>query len=82
MSRLRALRLFPSVFSGTHLELPEVRLLRTRGFVLTTEPALAVEADGEALGATPASYRALPGELPIVVPPGRVPVVQPAVATN
>lgn len=70
MPKLRALRLFPLIFSGRHAELPEVVMLRTSELRLETEPELALEADGESLGRTPASYRVRQAVLPVIIPPG------------
>lgn len=82
MSKLRAVRLFPTIFSGRHADLPEVTLVRSGGARLRTEPALGVEADGESLAATPVRYTCRDAALAVVVPPGRIPVVRPAVVTN
>ena len=49
---------------------------------LRTEPALAVEADGESLAATPVRYRCRDAALPVVVPAGLIPLARPAVVTN
>lgn len=70
VSRLRALRLFPLIFSGRHLDLDEVCLVRTSECEIRTTPPLVVEADGEALGATPLRYRTLEAALPIILPEG------------
>ena len=63
-------RLFLLIFSGRHAELPEVAMLRSSELRVTTEPELALEADGESLGRTPASYRVRQAVLPVILPPG------------
>lgn len=68
-SRLRALALFPSVFRGNHARRADVILLRSRKLHLVTEPCLGVEADGEPLAATPASYSCRPAALPVIPGP-------------
>lgn len=70
MPKWRAVRLFPLIFSGRHLDLPEVTMLRTQELRLTTEPDLALEADGEALSETPVHYRVRHAVLPVIIPAG------------
>ena len=66
--RLRALRLFPAFYRGTHATLPEVRTLRVERVRIDATPGLDLEADGESLGRTPAVLTSARAALPIVVP--------------
>jgi diacylglycerol kinase (ATP) len=62
MSRLRFLRVFPRVFSGTHTDLPEVsfRSIRT---VSISAPDVVAYADGERIGPLPVEISVVPGAL-------------------
>jgi diacylglycerol kinase (ATP) len=62
MSKLRFLRVFPRVFSGTHTDLPEVsfRSIRT---VSISAPAVVAYADGERIGPLPVEISVVPGAL-------------------
>jgi diacylglycerol kinase (ATP) len=62
MSRLRFLRVFPRVFSGTHTDLPEVsfRSIRT---VNISAPDVVAYADGERIGPLPVEISVVPGAL-------------------
>ncbi len=55
----------PKVFRGTHLPHPRVREERAATVEVHCEPHAKLEADGEVLGTTPASFRILPGALRI-----------------
>jgi diacylglycerol kinase (ATP) len=68
MPALRALRHFHRVYAGTHLEMPEVRYLRTRQlFIESAEPS-PIYADGEYLCQTPAEISVSPRALRVIVP--------------
>jgi diacylglycerol kinase (ATP) len=70
VSRTEFLRTFPSVFSGTHVEHPEVRTARgTHVTVETLDPAPAVDlwASGEHAGPLPARLEPVAGALAVVV---------------
>jgi diacylglycerol kinase (ATP) len=66
--KLRLLRLFPVVFTGGHLRLPEVVYGQCSGLRIESEPPLQVFADGELIGWTPAEIRVLPRALRVIVP--------------
>ena len=71
VSRTEFLRTFPSVFSGTHVEHPEVRTARgTQITVEILDPAPAVDlwASGEHAGSLPARLEPAAGALAVVVP--------------
>ena len=66
-SRREALALLPKVFKGEHLPHPQVTLSkRVRGSIETDHP-LRIEADGELLGHTPATFELLPNALSLKV---------------
>ena len=67
-SKLRLLRLFPKVFSGAHLSLPEVEYAQCSGLRIESERPLDIFADGEFIGCTPAEVRLHPRALRVIVP--------------
>ena len=66
-SRIRLIRLFPTVFKGTHVELDEVQTARAK--VITVDsPGINAYADGELVCPLPVEVSAVPGALKIVRP--------------
>lgn len=65
---LRLYRLFPTVFSGDHIEMPEVRYYRSKMVRLETDAAMDLYGDGEFLGKTPFTLRVVPQALRVLVP--------------
>jgi diacylglycerol kinase (ATP) len=61
LSRLRLLRLFPSVFKGRHVEFDEVTTASGRVISIHGPDGLGLMVDGEFRGATPARIECLPG---------------------
>lgn len=53
VGKLRLLRLFPKVYRGGHIGLPEVEHFRAERARIESEEPLAVHADGEPVGQTP-----------------------------
>jgi diacylglycerol kinase (ATP) len=66
VSRLRFVRLFPKVFSGTHSTLPIVEFRRARVVRVAAE-GIAGYADGERFGALPLTVELVPGALRVLV---------------
>jgi diacylglycerol kinase (ATP) len=67
MTRARLLRLFPSVYSGRHLSLPEVNYFQAERLRLETEKPSEVYADGEYVCRTPVEVRVEPAALRVIV---------------
>lgn len=66
-SRTRLIRLFPTVFRGTHVDLDEVQTRRAR--VITVDcPAINAYADGEFVCPLPVEVSAVPGSLTVLRP--------------
>jgi diacylglycerol kinase (ATP) len=66
-SRTKLIRLFPTVFKGTHIDLDEVRTERAR--VITVDsPGINAYADGEYVCPLPVEVSAVPGALKILRP--------------
>lgn len=67
-SRTQLIRLFPTVFKGTHVNLDEVSTARARS-VRVESPGINAYADGEYVCPLPAEISAVPGALRILVGP-------------
>ena len=67
MAKVRLLRLFPSAFSGRHLNLPEVRYFQADRLRIETEKPSEVYADGEYVCSTPVQVRVAAGALRVIV---------------
>jgi len=68
MSRLRLLRFFPKVFSGEHLQMPQVDYRQAERFRIETASPSDVYADGEYICRTPIAVRIQPAALRVIVP--------------
>ncbi|MFN8101315.1 MAG: diacylglycerol kinase [Mycobacterium sp.] len=66
-SRTRLIRLFPTVFKGTHVDLDEVTTARARS-VYVDSPGINAYADGDFAMPLPVTVSAVPGALRILVP--------------
>jgi YegS/Rv2252/BmrU family lipid kinase len=70
VSRARFLASLPKVFKGTHVKLPEVRVLRAAEVAISADRPFTLYADGDPIGELPARVRALPRALRVLVPDG------------
>ena len=61
------LRELPKVRVGEHLERPDIREWQSAGVEVTADEPLLVEADGEVLGHTPATFDVLPDVLSVKI---------------
>ena len=61
-------RTLPRVFKGTHVELPEVHVMRTRRVRVETDRPFDVYADGDPIGRTPATIEVLPAAIRVLCP--------------
>ncbi len=68
MSRLRFLRLLPTVFWGGHVNHAGVEVLQGSSIEIAASRPLQVYADGDPIANLPATVRALPGAVRAVVP--------------
>lgn len=66
-SRLKLIRLFPTVFKGTHVNLDEVRTARARTVTVDC-PGINAYADGEFMCPLPVTVSAVPNALKVLVP--------------
>ncbi len=71
MPKLRFLtRILPKVFKGTHVNDPQVQVLRGRELQIAADRQFTVYADGDPIGELPVTIRALPAAVDVLVPPG------------
>jgi YegS/Rv2252/BmrU family lipid kinase len=68
MTKLRFLRLTPTVFSGRHLRYREVSVLRGREVHISATEPFTLYADGEAIAELPVTVRVLPAAVQMIVP--------------
>lgn len=69
LSKGAFLRAFPKVFMGKHTDHPNVRMMRATEVTVEANRGMQVYADGEHVGALPASFEVMPGALEVVVGP-------------
>jgi YegS/Rv2252/BmrU family lipid kinase len=77
-------RILPKVFRGTHVQEPEVRVLKAREIIVSADRPFAMYADGDPIGDLPLRVRALQGAVTMLVPqatPSPSPFTRPAAAT-
>jgi YegS/Rv2252/BmrU family lipid kinase len=67
-SKLRFLRMLPRVFKGEHVQLPEVRVLRTRSVRISSDRPFALYADGDPIADLPATVTVRERALHVLVP--------------
>jgi YegS/Rv2252/BmrU family lipid kinase len=69
MPKLRVLRLLRTVFNGRHVLAPEVSQRRVREVRVSADRPFTLYADGDPIAELPATVRALPGAVRVIVPP-------------
>ena len=67
IGKLELLKELPTVYKGTHINHPKVRMIKTRRITIKSPERMLVHADGELLGESPASFWVMPAALSIVV---------------
>ncbi len=67
-SKLRFIANLPRVFKGTHVELPEVRVLRSSEVTVSSDRPFQMYADGDPIGALPVRVSALAGAVTVIAP--------------
>jgi len=66
IGKFELLKALPSVYNGTHVTHPKVRMEKARHITIESPERLLVHADGELLGEGPASFWLMPAALNIV----------------
>jgi YegS/Rv2252/BmrU family lipid kinase len=69
-SKLHCLVNLPKVFKGTHVDNPEVTIMRASEVEIAADRPFAVYADGDPIADLPATIRVLPRALEVIAPPG------------
>lgn len=67
MGKFELLKAFPTIYKGTHITHPKVRMEKATHITIGSSERVLVHADGELLGETPASFWLMPAALSIVV---------------
>jgi YegS/Rv2252/BmrU family lipid kinase len=67
-SRRQFVRCLPMVFKGTHVDLPSVTVLRGVEVEVAADRPFTVYADGDPIGELPATIRAVPGAIRVLLP--------------
>ena len=81
VGKLRFLtRIFPKVFSGTHVHEPCVHVFRAREVSISADRPFTMYADGDPIGELPLRVRALSGAITVLTP--AVPLADPAFAAG
>jgi YegS/Rv2252/BmrU family lipid kinase len=71
VSKIRFLtRILPKVFSGKHVEEPNVKAFRAREVLVSADRSFTMYADGDPIGELPVRVRALSGAVRMLVPAG------------
>ncbi|WP_395374333.1 diacylglycerol/lipid kinase family protein [Marinicella sp. W31] len=68
ISRPRLLKLFPSIYDGSHIHYPEIVTRQAKNITIETQHPMKLMPDGEFLGETPIKIRCLPGEIKLLAP--------------
>lgn len=71
ISRTKILRLFPTIYSGQHINYTEVETFQVKSITITTQLSMPLMPDGEFLGETPVSIDCLPKQLSLFVDPSQ-----------
>lgn len=67
MGKIELLRAFPTIYKGTHINHPKVRMDKATRVDIGSSEKFLVHADGEFLGEGPVSFRLMPSALSIAV---------------
>jgi YegS/Rv2252/BmrU family lipid kinase len=67
-SKLAFLRELPKVFKGKHLDSPHVTVIRGEVIEVSSDRPFVIYADGDPIGATPATMRVEPSALRVIAP--------------
>lgn len=68
VTKLRFLRLLPTVFNGRHVRQRNVTVIRAREVSVSAERRFVMYADGDPVGELPITVRALPAAINVVMP--------------
>jgi YegS/Rv2252/BmrU family lipid kinase len=66
--KLRFLRLLPTVFKGTHVQEPNIQVVRSARVEISADRPFTLYADGDPIAELPVTISALPGAVRVLVP--------------
>ena len=66
LSRVGLLKAFPKVFTGEHVNLPEVETFTAKHIKITTDPPKVLTPDGELIGITPVEIECLHNDIEVL----------------
>ncbi len=61
------LKIWPTLYKGSHIRHPKIREQKATAVTIESDEQLLIEADGDIIGESPASFRVIPSALTIVV---------------
>jgi diacylglycerol kinase (ATP) len=67
MGKFELIKEIPTVYKGTHIYHPKVRMVKAKRITISSPERLLVHADGELLGESPATFWVMPAALKLVV---------------
>lgn len=67
MNRLELLRVWPTLYNGSHITHPKIKEEKATEISVESEEQLLVEADGETVGESPASFSVMPSALTVLL---------------
>lgn len=65
MTRRRLLQCFPKIFTGEHVELPEIETFQAKKISIECAKTKVLTPDGELIGITPVTIECLPGAVEV-----------------
>ena len=68
MSKLKMLRLFPTIFNGDHTKQPEVNILKGKRVKVSSKEPMILNADGDIMGTTPVTFEIVENKIAVIVP--------------
>lgn len=68
VSKLEFARVFPRVYSGTHITHPCFLMYTAKRVYVESTPAVPVLIDGDVMGTTPVEFRVHPGAIEVILP--------------
>jgi diacylglycerol kinase (ATP) len=66
VTKAETLKILPTLYRGSHATHPGVRIKQSSAISIESEERLLVEADGDVIGESPASFRVMPSALTVI----------------
>lgn len=67
MSKLKMLRLFPTIFTGDHTKEPEVEILKGKKVKVYSREPMILNTDGDIIGKTPVTFEVIENKMAVIV---------------